>query len=295
MYPPTAVGVARHTVSEPQLTFPCLDISKMSKEEETQLHQRLYNESVTMMDRFQHLFSATIESLKQRKVSVKELLCHLVGLGSLPPMYDDLNLPLFRRQFPELKKSKTIDEAMLEIGNYCSFFNFRVIEHIIAKLGTRQDKKNLSKYKEEFNKYAERHVFECPSEVGTVSEDLANIFVTLDETFEGCTVRHLDLFVDNLRKILNISGGAVFKLCHITPGSLKLTFQLSFSVLQDIFPLSREQKAALSGVGVAKLLLIYEFERETSSDEDIVKAGEWTMTVYCCVNTCAQSTHYYVY
>ena len=146
MYPPTAVGVARHTV--PQLTFPCLDLSKMSKEEEKQLHQRLYNKSVTMMDRFQHLFSATTESLKQRKVSVKELLCHLVGLGSLPPTYDDLNLPVFRRQFPELKKSKTIDEAMLEIGNYCSFFNFRVIDHIIAKLGTRQDKENLSKYRE---------------------------------------------------------------------------------------------------------------------------------------------------
>ena len=133
-------------------------------------------------------------------------------------------------------------------------------------------------------------MFECPSEVGTVSEDLANIFVTLDETFDGCTVRHLDLFVDNLRMILIISGGAVFKLCRITPGSLKLTFQLSFSVLQDIFPLSKEQKAALSHVGVAKLSLIYEFERETSSDEYIVKVGEWTMTVYCCVNTCAQST-----
>ena len=193
VYPPAAVGAGSQTVSEPQLTFPCLDLSKMSKEEETQLHQRLYNESVTMMDRFQYLFSATIESLKQRKVPVKELLCHLVGLGSLPPTYDDLNLPLFRQQFPELKKSKTIDEAMLEIGNYCSFFNFRVIEHIIAKLGTRQDKENLSKYREEFNKYAERHVFECPSEVGIVSDNLANIFVTRTDlsTFFFSPPRHL--------------------------------------------------------------------------------------------------------
>ena len=271
MYPPLSVGAGRPTGSELQLTFPCLDISKLSKEDEKQLHQRLYNESVTMMDKFQHLFSSTTESLKRREVSVKELLCHLVGLGALPPMYEDLNLPLFRQQFPELTKSKTVEEAMLVIGHYCSFFNFRMIEHIIDKLGTSQDKKNLSKYREEFNKYAERHVFECPSEVGSVSEDLANIIVTLDETFEGCTVRNLDLFVDNLRTILNISSGAVFKLCHITPGSLKLTFQLPFSILQDIFPLSKEQKAALSGVGVAKLLLIYQFERETS---DSVKAGE---------------------
>ena len=273
----------RPTGSKPQLTFPCLDVSTMSKEEEKQLHQRLYNESVTMMDKFQHLFSTTTESLKWRKTSVKELLCHLVVLGPLQPTYGDLNLPVFRQQFPELTKSKTIDEAMLVIGHYCSFFNFRMIEHIIDKLGTSQDRENLSKYREDFNKYAERHVFECPSEVGIVSEDLANIVVTLDETYDGCTMRQLDLFVDKLRKILNISSGSVFKLCHITPGSLKLTFQLPFSVLQYVFPLSRENKAALSGVGVAKLSLIYQFERETSSDENTVKAGEWTITVYHCI------------
>ena len=103
------------------------------------------------------------------------------------------------------------------------------------------------------------------------------MFVTLDQTFESCTVRNLELFVDNLRKTLNISAGAVFKLCHITPGSLKLTFQLPFSVLQDIFPLSSEQEAALADLGVDNLWLIYQFNRQQYHS-----AGEWNMmsTVY---------------
>ena len=254
---PTTAPSSGH--SNYELTFPCLDLKKMNKEEKQQLHQRLYAESVEMINKFQDLFSATTKSLKQQKISVNELLCNLVGLGPLPPAYKGLDLPEFSRKLPELTKSNKIDDAMLIIGTYCSFFNFHMIEHIINKLGTRQDRKNLEKYREEFDKYAERHVFECPAEVGTVSEGLANMFVTLDKTFDSCTVSVLDLFVENLRKTLKISTGAVFKLTYITPGSLKLTFQLPYSLLQDIFPLSSEQEAALNGMGVVNLWLIYQF------------------------------------
>ena len=69
---------------------------------------------------------------------------------------------------------------MLVIGDYCWFFNSQMLECIIDKLGTKQDKKNLIRYKEEFNEYAKRHVFECPSEVGKVNEEgHINMFVTL--------------------------------------------------------------------------------------------------------------------
>ena len=250
----------------------------MDKEEKKLLHQRLYGDSMDMIDKFQKLFSDTTESLKAQKKSVKELACSLVVLGPHPPAYKNLNLPMFIQQIPELTKSKTIDEAMLVIGNYCSFFNFRMIEHIINKLGTRQDRENLSKYREEFNQYAERHVFECPSEVGTISEGLANMFVTLDHTFEGFTLRSLELFVESLRKVLKISAGAIFKLCRVEPGSLKLTFQLPCSMLADIFPLSSEQEAALASLGVDNLWLIYQFNRQnlTSVDgEETATAGEW--------------------
>ena len=217
-----------------------------------------------MIQKFQDLFSATTESLKKRKISVQEIVCHLVGLGPSPPAYKDLNLPTFRQKLPELTNAKTVDAAMLVIGNYCSFFNYYMIEHLIKKLGTRQDKKNLEKYKKEFSEYAERHVFECPSEAGTVSEGLAKMVVTLtlDKTYDEYTLSYLDLFVSDLRKILNISSSAVFKLCHIAPGSLRLTFQLHHSMI-DIFPLTREQEAELAKLGVDNLMLIYyQFNRQ---------------------------------
>ena len=218
-----------------------------------------------MIQKFQDLFSATTVSLKQRNISVEEIVCHLVGLGPRPPAYKDLNLPTFRRKLPELTNAKTIDAAMLVIGNYCSFFNYYMIEHIINKLGTRQDKKNLDKYKKEFSQYAERLVFECPSEVGTMSEGLAEMVVTLDRTYDDYTLSYLELFVNDLRKILNISSSAAFKLCHIAPGSLKLTFQLHHSMREDIFPLTREQEAELAKLGVDNLslhVIYYQFNRQ---------------------------------
>ena len=221
-----------------------------------------------MIQKFQDLFSATTESLKQQKISVEELLCHLVGLGPSPPAYRDLNLPTFRRKLPELTKAKTIDAAMLVIGNYCSFFNYYMIEHIINKLGTLQDKKNLNKYKKEFSQYAgSRLVFECPSQVGTMSEGLAKMIVILqlDETYENYTLKYLELLVNNLRKVLNISSSAVFKLCQIDSGSLKLTFQLHHSMVEDIFPLTCEQEAELASLGVDSLslhMIYYQFQRQ---------------------------------
>ena len=112
--------------------------------------------------------------------------------------------------------------------------------------------------------YAERHVFECPSEVGTVSEGLAEMVVTLDVTYKSYTLEYLQLLIGNLRKVLNILPSAMFKLCHIAPGSLKLTFQLHRSMIEDIFPLTSEQEAELAKLGVDNLTLIYyQFKRQS--------------------------------
>ena len=264
--PPSVLASHNPAGSKPHLTFPHLNLSKMTKEQKFQLHQRLYAESMDMIQKFQDLFSSTTESLKRRKVAVKEIVCHLGQLGPSPPAYKDLNLPIFRQKLPELKRIMTVDAAMLVIGEYCSFFNFYMIENIIKKLGTRQDKKNLEKYKKEFSVYAERHVFECPSEVGTVSEGLAEMVVTLDETYKSYTLEYLQLLIGNLRKVLNILPSAMFKLCHIAPGSLKLTFQLHRSMIDDIFPLTSEQEAELAKLGVDNLTLFgiyYQFNRQS--------------------------------
>lgn len=238
---------------KPKLTFPSLDFKKMSREEKEALHQRLYAESMDIMYKFQELFSSTTQSLKERNVSPRDLHTHLACLGPVKPTYDNPKQPVLRHYFPQIENAERIEEAMKVVSSYCSFFNYRIMEVIIAKLGTTVDKENLSNYEKDFSDYARRHVFECPSELGTMTDGNAEIFVTLDETYDDCTVSVLQLFVRKLAEVLKLSSDAALKLYWVKLGSLKLTFQVPMFVQEDIFPLSIDQKRDLAGLGVVHL------------------------------------------
>ena len=240
-------------VIKPSYSFAFLNLKEMDEDEKERLHQRLFAESEAMEDRFQELFKATRMSLVERKIAVGELLKHLDCLGSIKPLYKGTTLPVLGCQLPELRKTASVDDAMSVISGYCSFFNFRIVEFIIKNLGTEQDKTNLEKYTEEFIVYAQRHVFECPAEVGEIDEDgHANMIVTLDTTYDSYTVSHLYAFVSNLQRVLKIPAMSL-RLCRIGVGSLKLIFQLPHSLQQTTFPLSSDQEAALGDIGVVLL------------------------------------------
>ena len=264
----TTVAIAASTdcvvTSKRIFTFRCLNLKSLTKAEREQLHQKLYTESEDMMYKFQDLFSSTTDSLKQRGIPAKELAHHLQCLGHLKPTIKDSGEPVFGRQVPELKKMESVGDAMSVVNNYCSFFNYRMLGHIINKLGTEQDKQNLAKYKEDFTKYGERHVFQCPSEVGKMSEEgHANMFVTLDDLFDNCNVNHLQSFVGNLQKALGLSSDAGLTLYRIESGSLKLIFQLPHSVQQAIFPLSEKKESSLADLGIVELSCgDYQFTRQ---------------------------------
>ena len=225
----------------------------MSNEENRHLYDKLFAESVDISYKFQDLFSLTTDSLRLREIPVKELGRHLECLGNLNPTFEDSGEPVFRKNLRELKKMDSVDDAMSVINNYCSFFNYRMLEHIINKLGVEQDKANLARYEEDFARYGERHVFECPDVVGQMSEEgQAKMLLKLDESFDNCSVNHLYAFVKKLANLLKMNTTAL-RLCRINPGCLELIFQLPLSVQRSTFPLSIDQGVALAGVGVTYL------------------------------------------
>ena len=238
------------TVTKFQPTTP---IPSLEKKE--QLYERRCVESERIIYKFQELFTATKKSLRDEKVSVTELVGHLECLGVIKPTFKDSGLPPLRHKLPGLANAETIDTVMSVVKDYCSFFNYHMLEHIINEFGTKQDKQNLASYIEGFTKYAECCITQCPSEVGKMNEDgYANLFVTLDDSFDNCTVSHLNVFIGNLRKILNIPSNVVLRLCRINLGSIKLIFQIPLFVQQSIFPLFSHQEAELSSLaGVVQL------------------------------------------
>ena len=163
---------------------------------------------------FQELVSATIKSLITRNVPLDVLVSHVMTLGACDPVFKEPQVPVLYFCFKELKAVDTIPKVFLILNDYFSFINYHIIEHIIKKLGTAEDKAKLQKYKEDFNQYAKRRIFECPPEFGPVSDaDHADIFVIVDTQYDNCTVAEIEQFRHNLSEIVRVSG--ILRLCRV--------------------------------------------------------------------------------
>ena len=248
-------------------SFPYLNINGLTHEQQQELRGRLRSEAREIMIKFQELVSATIKSLIQQNVSQYKLVSHVMTLGTFDPVLKEPQVPALCHRIKELKAADSIYEIFLVLNDYFSFFNYQLIEHIIKALGTKEDKAKLQRYKEDFNQYAKRRIFECLPEFGLVSDaDHADIFVKVDSLYENYTVTEIEEFRHKLSKILRLSSHGILRLCRVDKGCFQLMFQVPSFVQYEIFPLSIEQERALSALYVIRLT-----------------CGEYQFKVKCCV------------
>ena len=242
-------------------SFPYLDLSGLTHEQQQELRGRLQFESQQIMIQFQELVSATIESLSIQNVSLDKLVSHVMTLGAFKPVVKEPQVPLFQYCFQKLEAADSIPKIFLVLKDYFSFFNYHIIEFIIRKLGTEENKADLQRYKENFNQYAKRRIFECLPEFGPVSDaGHADIFVKVDLQYENYTVEEVEVFRHKLSEILRVSSQGILRLCRIEKGCFQFTFQVPSFVQREIFPLSREQEKALLVEGVIRLTCVdYQF------------------------------------
>ena len=97
------------------------------------------------------------------------LVTHLLSLGAFDPVSKDSQKPLLQTFFQDLQNAESIEDVLWVIKDYFSFFNYRVIEHIVDGLGTDQDRVELQNYKKDFDEYSKRRIYECPPVFGPMS------------------------------------------------------------------------------------------------------------------------------
>ena len=273
-------------------SFPCLDLTRLTRKQQRELQSRLRVESEDIMRKFQHLFSTVYESLRTRNIPVDRLVTHLLSWGAFDPVYEGSQKPVFQTFSEKLQNAESIEEVLFVIRANFSFFNYHVIEHIVSKLGTDQDKDELQNYKDEFDHYSKRRVYECLPVFGPVSEtNHADLVLKLDSVYEQFTVEAVEDFQYRLSGILHVSRGAL-RLSEVGKGCFQLTFQVPSFVQQEIFPLSSEQERALVAEEVIKLTCgNYEFVakvRAASSEGHGTSSFHSTVTInslYALANT----------
>ena len=234
--------------------FSHLKDSGLTPEQQEALNIRLCVESDDIMNKFWCLHSRVYESLRQQNVSVDRLVTHLLSLGAFDPVYKDSQKPLLKTFSQELQDAGSIERVLYIIRDYISFFNFHVIKHIVDGLGTDQDRVELQKYEEEFDRYSKCRIYECPPVYGFVSSaGHADLVLKVDSVYEEFTVKELRKFQYRLSRIFCVSPQSVLRLCRVEEGCLQLIFQVPSFVQQEIFPLSSKQEEALTAEGVISL------------------------------------------
>ena len=248
-------------------SFPYLKGSGLTPEQQEGLCIRLCVESEDIVRKFWRLHSRMYESLRQRDVPVERLVVHLLSLGTFDPVSKDSQKPVLQTFSQELRNAGSIEDVLLAIKDYFSFFNYHVIEHIVDELGTNQDKVELQNYKKAFDEYSKRRIYECPPVYGPRSDaDHPDLVVKLDSVYEKFTVNELKKFEYRLSRIFCVSPQSVLRLCRVEEGCLQLIFQVPSFVQQEVFPLSSEQESTLAADGVIRLMCgNYQFAAKVNS------------------------------
>ena len=194
--------------------------------------------------------AATCKSLVDRNVSVKELARVLADLGAFYPIRPQR--PLLEDRLEEVENSEDLDHVFFLLREFTSFFSYRIIEHIAEQLGTEQDKLRVVAYKEEFELYARRNIFECPL-YSIARPNQVNLVVKAEwDDTQQLNIKHLEVFQDTISRIITISKYAM-RLCSIEKGCVQLTFQVPCFLEHELLPLTPDQEDALMEECVTKL------------------------------------------
>ena len=197
------------------------------------------------------MFNNFFQSLSDHGISVKKIVASLKAFGAF---CDDENQPLLRDELKSLDLATAdIDDIKLIVLNYCSFFNFGLFSDLVSQLGTPNDKEHFRSYEKEFNIYAQRRIFECPSELGEMDETKANLVMKIDHHYcnSQSELKELRLLEIDLCQIFNITH---LKLCRVTSGCLELIYQIPKFVQQKVFPLTQEQEEKLANLHVLSVV-----------------------------------------
>lgn len=141
--------------SPTDLAFPYLATQYLTENEKINLHVRLTQDTEDIRKEFNNLLEKVRESFNKQDIDLQRMIESIEDILSLSNL--------------QMEPSKTNSAGAiirhLQQKKYISFFNCSVVQTLIAKYGTDDDKKMLSAYEAKFKKFCERSVFEVPPTV----------------------------------------------------------------------------------------------------------------------------------
>ncbi len=241
--------------------FPYLDVAGLDDEDVTYLGEKLILDTREIMSKFS-VFSLCIrESIEEMDIPLDKLQdCILSAVVSKDERVSALDTEHEERVLAANSLARIF--SILRVYNYISFLNYQVIELLIQRYGSADDRKLLDHYLADLKTFCQRNVFEVPPSAlsSCRSRKTAKVFA-LKYTESKLTLNETVVLKIKVAEILGLEFNAL-QLCSVKKGCVELHFLVSAAVAELVFPLSPSQQSALSEIGVRLLPFNEALEKE---------------------------------
>jgi len=183
-----------------------------------------------MKRRFDAILTSFHSYVVKEKIEIKNIKWLLKNAVTVPTIFKGT-----KKSSPDAIDSLTDTSSLMEvIVDYCSFFNFDLLENIFHVLDFEEGKELMKAYKKKFNAYVKSlEVTDCPCNLGILSSDVASVTVLLDEGFRECELFYLDVLKEDISKILGIKKELLI-VHKIFPGSVFVVFHMPISTWREV-------------------------------------------------------------
>lgn len=247
--------------------FPFMNTSGgLSAKEKEELHEKLLTEFTVIRFKFAELVISTKVSLLSRGISPADILNEAKDFGL---EHSEL-----------LAGLEDAGAVMGQLNERWGFCEHSLLEHIITKFGTDEDREKLENYKKELSLYSQRRIFECPEGIhgSSVQDDERHVFVRRRDpsiVAQDMTLDDVLSYTSHLRGVMGLRDCNMAMIsCGSKDDSLDLTFGISQSLAEKIFPLTQDQQEQVFSMGMEHIMCNeYFFQRKAVSSILILIAG----------------------
>ena len=200
------------------------------------------------------LWTQVRRSLDKCGVTVKDFVAFLKGV----PAYSSSDRSLFEAVIPELSQKEDLIDILEVLAEYCSWFNYSLLDVIIASycIDDKVVKQSRESYFDQIRKYCKHRVCKC---YGALKNGLGfgrrrnctHITVKIDEEWSKIRIEQLEEVMDCLGRILKVQRHTLY-LRTVNKGCVELII-LAPNMASSLFPLSTEQETFLSEAKIVSL------------------------------------------
>ena len=244
---PNAVGDNTSLPAAAKLRF--IDTRKLSERDKDILDMQLSSEFDEIEGKFTEFF-LKVSSFKFPLVELKSFLLSKSVFTS--------------KEKEEFENAKSTRDILHALSSHYSFFNYEIIQTIIERFGSTDEKKQLQIYLVKFNEYCKRSMFEVPHSSRlhpalNIEENQFFAFKYSQQKAQSITMHHVTSLCRRFAMILEIRNPWVLCLLSIEDGCVLLIFAMPKIVSKDVFPIKPSHQEALGEINCK----LHSVERES--------------------------------